>query len=171
MKRDKQVKTMFSKSEMARLESIRVEYDYPNNAEAIRRSVNDEALVMRLSKHPSMLEPFKLLAGSDVKNLTPLEHVLFSNVDDAENKIDNLKDMFESVDTLQQLIYRNISNVSNNLNQIAKAINTSAKSGELDEDLVADALDFISGMDGDFKQLHGEFDELRKVVKRGGGAN
>ena len=80
MKRDKQVKTMFSKSEMARLESIRVEYDYPNNAEAIRRSVNDEALVMRLSKHPSMLEPFKLLAGSDVKNLTPLEHVLFSNV-------------------------------------------------------------------------------------------
>ncbi len=150
----------------AAVQLVRQTYQLNTNADAWRRAMRDELLLLKAAEHPEIVSAMKAMRIVDRTQVTALERWLFHDVSNASDVLEDTREMYQNATNQLQSLLLGLTKMGSNLNQIAKQINS--KHAVIDEELLLQALSAIETLRGEFVQpVKDDLIALKEVLQRG----
>ena len=134
--RNKLIQSRLDEDEMADFDEVKVRLGEKNNSKAVRRMIQDEMMLKKAEeewkKGNTDYISILLTKLSDEERLPLTQAVMGITDTKTSSQLSVLQNQFSDIQSQLEAIMMSVTQMGNNLNQIAKVMNTAAKD---DEDL------------------------------------
>ncbi|MDW5473993.1 plasmid mobilization relaxosome protein MobC [Limosilactobacillus reuteri] len=132
--RDKLIQSRLDEDELADFDEVRKQLGEKNNSKAVRQMIKDEMMLKKSEEewkkgNPDMVTA--LITKLSDEGRLPLTEALMGITDTkTSSQLSILQNQFSDIQSQLEAIMMSVTQMGNNLNQIAKVMNTAAKENE-----------------------------------------
>lgn len=132
--RDKLIQSRLDEDEMADFDEVKKQPGEKNNSKAVRQMIKDEMMLKKSEEewkkgNPDMVTA--LITKLSDEGRLPLTEALMGITDTkTSSQLSILQNQFSDIQSQLEAIMMSVTQMGNNLNQIAKVMNTAAKENE-----------------------------------------
>ena len=132
--RDKLIQSRLDEDELADFDELKKQFGEKNNSKAVRRMIKDEMMLKKSEEewkkgNPDMVTA--LITKLSDEGRLPLTEALMGITDTkTSSQLSILQNQFSDIQSQLEAIMMSVTQMGNNLNQIAKVMNTAAKENE-----------------------------------------
>lgn len=132
--RDKLIQSRLDEDEMADFDEVKKQLGEKNNSKAVRQMIKDEMMLKKSEEewkkgNPDMVTA--LITKLSDEGRLPLTEALMGITDTkTSSQLSILQNQFSDIQSQLEAIMMSVTQMGNNLNQIAKVMNTAAKENE-----------------------------------------
>ena len=132
--RDKLIQSRLDEDELADFDEVRKQLGEKNNSKAVRQMIKDEMMLKKAEEewkkgNPDMVTA--LITKLSDEGRLPLTEALMGITDTkTSSQLSILQNQFSDIQSQLEAIMMSVTQMGNNLNQIAKVMNTAAKENE-----------------------------------------
>lgn len=132
--RDKLIQSRLDEDELADFDEVRKQLGEKNNSKAVRQMIKDEMMLKKSEEewkkgNPDMVTA--LITKLSDEGRLPLTEALMCITDTkTSSQLSILQNQFSDIQSQLEAIMMSVTQMGNNLNQIAKVMNTAAKENE-----------------------------------------
>lgn len=132
--RDKLIQSRLDEEEMADFDEVKQQLGEKNNSKAVRQMIKDEMMLKKAKEewkkgNPDMVTA--LITKLSDEGRLPLTEALMGITDTkTASQLSVLQNQFVDIQSQLEAIMMSVTKMGNNLNQIAKVMNTAAKENE-----------------------------------------
>ena len=132
--RDKLIQSRLDEDELADFDEVRKQLGEKNNSKAVRQMIKDEMMLKKSEEewkkgNPDMVTA--LITKLSDEGRLPLTEALMGITDTkTSSQLSILQNQFSDIQSQLEAIMMSVMQMGNNLNQIAKVMNTAAKENE-----------------------------------------
>ena len=134
--RDKLIQSRLDEDELADFDEVKKQLGEKNNSKAVRQMIKDEMMLKKAEEEWKKGNPDMVTASitklSDEGRLPLVEALMGITDTKTSSQLSILQNQFSDIQSQLEAIMMSVTQMGNNLNQIAKVMNTAAKE---DEDL------------------------------------
>ena len=132
--RDKLIQSRLDEDELADFDEVKKQLGEKNNSKAVRQMIKDEMMLKKAEEewkkgNPDMVTA--LITKLSDEGRLPLTEALMGITDTkTSSQLSILQNQFSDIQSQLEAIMMSVTQMGNNLNQIAKVMNTAAKENE-----------------------------------------
>lgn len=132
--RDKLIQSRLDEDELADFDELKKQFGEKNNSKAVRRMIKDEMMLKKSEeewKKGNLDMVTALITKLSDEGRLPLTEALMGITDTkTSSQLSILQNQFSDIQSQLEAIMMSVTQMGNNLNQIAKVMNTAAKGNE-----------------------------------------
>ena len=132
--RDKLIQSRLDEDELADFDELKKQFGEKNNSKAVRRMIKDEMMLKKSEeewKKGNLDMVTALITKLSDEGRLPLTEALMGITDTkTSSQLSILQNQFSDIQSQLEAIMMSVTQMGNNLNQIAKVMNTAAKENE-----------------------------------------
>ena len=132
--RDKLIQSRLDEDELADFDEVKKQFGEKNNSKAVRRMIKDEMMLKKSEeewKKGNLDMVTALITKLSDEGRLPLTEALMGITDTkTSSQLSILQNQFSDIQSQLEAIMMSVTQMGNNLNQIAKVMNTAAKENE-----------------------------------------